>query len=362
MRDKFKVQSSQFKVQSRPTLNFEPGTLNIRRRRAFTLTELLIVIMIIGIMAGLALSALAGATELAREQRTRAIINKLDQLIMERYEEYRTRAVPIRVAVGNNPRQAALIRLNALRELMRLELPDRISDLCTLSELNDLQSGDNTLNAIANLKDAIRVSNLTAIPSVARSYKRRAAMAIATSGSGWSSSHQGAECLYLIVGSMQDGDKSALDFFSPSEIGDTDEDGMKEILDGWGTPIEFLRWAPAFTIENGALTKQTSSFAMPPNRVSPDPFDPAKVDPRATSIASTACFALYPLIYSAGRDKAFDIDVGSTVYAQTANNSIIPNIPPNDPYYGSGGAAPLTGASIGTGFNDNITNHYQETP
>lgn len=52
---------------------------------AFTLTEL-IVIAIIGIITGLGLSAFAGAVELAREQRTRSIIAKIDQLIMERYE------------------------------------------------------------------------------------------------------------------------------------------------------------------------------------------------------------------------------------------------------------------------------------
>src|SRR5262245_20885808 len=102
-------------------------------RRAFTLTELLIVMMIIGIMAAMALSALSGATELAREQRTRAIISKLDQLIMERYEGYRTRAVPIRIpatsTTAQGTRYAAMIRLYALRDLMRMELPERITDV-----------------------------------------------------------------------------------------------------------------------------------------------------------------------------------------------------------------------------------------
>src|SRR6187200_1326564 len=78
-----------------------------RIRRAFTLTELLLVITIIGIMTGLGLSALAGAVELAREQRTQTIIAKIDQLIMERYESYRTRALPIRIPNGVDPRTAA---------------------------------------------------------------------------------------------------------------------------------------------------------------------------------------------------------------------------------------------------------------
>jgi prepilin-type N-terminal cleavage/methylation domain-containing protein len=327
-------------------------------RRSFTLMELLIVLLIITILAALAMSAMAGATELAREQRTRAILTKLDQLIMDQYEGYRTRAVPVRMMAGTNPRVAAQNRLNGLRELMRLEMPDRISDLCTAAELTDLQSGDNTLNAIVNRNDA-NPRTLTSIPSLARSYKRKAAMLTAATG-GWTSSQQGAECLYLIVSMMHDGDKSAIDFFSASEIGDTDGDGMKEILDGWGTPIEFLRWAPGFTIENGALTMQTSAYAT-----SPDPFDPAKADPRWTvGGPGAACYALRPLIFSAGRDKLYDINVGAVVYSMTASAGP-PPVPPNDPYYA---ATPMVGQPYDTNgdgalsWGDNITNHYLQTP
>jgi len=46
--------------------------------QAFTLTELLIVISIISLLAGLALSALSGATELHVDDVARAIVAKLD--------------------------------------------------------------------------------------------------------------------------------------------------------------------------------------------------------------------------------------------------------------------------------------------
>src|SRR5215207_3911702 len=101
-------------------------------RPAFTVMELLIVIMIIGILAAMSMMALAGAAEQAREQRTRAIISKIDQLIRERYEGYRTRSVPISRAAAT-PRVAAVNRLNALRELMRMELPDRRTDIVDYS-------------------------------------------------------------------------------------------------------------------------------------------------------------------------------------------------------------------------------------
>src|SRR5947209_14705922 len=78
------------------TFDLRPSTA-FRRRQAFTLQELLIVMMILTIMGGMTLSALSGAANMAREQRTRAIIAKLDLLINDRYEGFRTRAVPVSI-------------------------------------------------------------------------------------------------------------------------------------------------------------------------------------------------------------------------------------------------------------------------
>src|SRR5436190_22510192 len=110
--------------------NLKSEICNLKlRRHGFTVIELLIVVMIIAILAGMAMSVMAGAAELARVQRTRAIITKLDNLIGQEYEGYRTRAVPIRLAAGTRAQIAAGTRLSALRELMRMELPDRVSAL-----------------------------------------------------------------------------------------------------------------------------------------------------------------------------------------------------------------------------------------
>jgi hypothetical protein len=168
---------------------------------------------------------------------------------MVRWESYRTRPVPVKTN-KLPPEFAAKARLNALRQLMRMELPDRISDI------ND------GAGAVLELPDGTVVLTMSQ-PSLWTGYVRRASMVAA-----WSSEHQQAECLYMIIASMQDGTRNGLDFFRDNELGDKDGDGMPEIWDAWGNPIRFLRWAPGFPSPIQTVDVQ------------PDPFDPLKLDPR----------------------------------------------------------------------------------
>jgi hypothetical protein len=140
---------------------------------------------------------------------------------------------------------------------------------------------------------------------------------------------------------MHDGDKNALDFFVPGEIGDTDNggtgDGHLEILDGWRRPIMFLRWAPGYI---GPVSLHNAGNA--------DPFDPTREDRRST-------YALHPLIFSGGKDELYDINVGNPVFSTMFS--------PNDPYcQGFAIGAPADADGDGDlSFTDNITNHYQPT-
>ncbi len=281
----------------------------------FTLVELLVSISIIALLASI---ALVGVQESGKVARTRSQIARLNALISEQWDSYLSRRV--RTTPGP-PRAVAQQRVDRIRELMRMELPDRKSDLL------------------------YPASGLPRQPALWRSYRRRVARLVAQhtatqSGGpfdwtddtrGWTPAFQTAECLYLIISQLTDGDRSALAFFSDREVGDVDNDGVPELLDGWGNPIYFLRWAPGFDAPGSVQDRRV-----------PDPLDPTGVyAPVPTGAGddrphTRPTFALYPLIFSSGSDgrpdlrtDTPDISGGMRVVYATTN-------PPNNPFIGWG--------------------------
>jgi len=276
-------------------------------RSGFTLVELLAVVLIISILAGAVLMALRDVREVARNNRTKTQIARINDLVIERYESYITH--PVRLS-GTDRRVVARARLKAIRELMRKELPDRKTDVT------------NTTGSQTSM--------------LWNSYRRKA-------NAGWTVEHEGAECLYLILSTMSIGETGALDFFKPSEVGDLDGDGMPEILDAWGTPIQFIRWAPGFT--------DLSSIQVADRVNNPDPFDQLHADPRWAS-AGDAPYRLTPLVMSAGPDKVYDIKLDPVISYSNSNTN-----PKPDPYAPDSGDPGGTPNIADDGWADNITNH-----
>lgn len=268
-------------------------TCTARRRSAFTLVELLIVIAIIALLASAMLFSMHGALEEAKIDRTKSQVKRISEVIEERWEGYQTRTVPLKTS-GMTPKVAAEWRLAGIRELMRMELPDRKEDLINIP-------------AAASVGGNQQTRVLAAAPSLWRSYRRKAdALIKAKHGAAgdWTTSHwdtrfEDAECLYLILSTLNDdGSSASFDLFTAADVGDVDNDGMPEILDAWRNPIRFIRWPagfPSFRQSRAAATD-------------PDSFDPLKVDPRwSLNSPEILPYMLFPLVMSAGRDGDLDI-------------------------------------------------------
>ena len=247
-------------------------------RRSFTLVELLATITIFAILLGVVLAGVAGAERFAREAHTKDLIVRLNQVVMTKWNNYLTRRVPVNLANATGPGAAAELRLNALHELMRMEMPERFTDI--------------TANR----------TYLSSDPPLLGVYRGKI-------GNSTTALNQPAKCLYLIVNFGTDDDDDA-SLFSEADVKDVDGDGLRVFVDAWGNPIQFLRWAPAFVSE-----------LQPNPPVSPYQFDPAGVlAKRRNSTDPLAAYALYPLIYSAGRDGILDVTSGSPDYSKIKND------------------------------------------
>ncbi len=174
---------------------------------------------------------------------------------MRWYESYMTRRVPLNMS-AMTPAQAAQTRLNAIRDLMRMEMPER---------WNDVINGP-----ISGIPE----------PSLHKLYNTK------YNATKPGPDHAMAKCLYLwVMTAIPD----AKTMFSSREIGIVDGDGWQTFIDGWGHPISFLRWAPGFS--------QYSDIQVADPLNHHDPFDYRNVD--------AAGYQLFPLIYAGviGKDS-----------------------------------------------------------
>jgi len=176
---------------------------------------------------------------------------------------------------------------------------------------------------------------------------------------------------------------------------DADDDGMPEISDPWGNPVEWLRWAPGYGDSpggdgawgvykdehgnevdddgtgvlqgfnerhwNGSDDYRTVTPMVKDWQSAPDPFNPLRIGVTGSNADETPRdFGLYPLVYSAGPDGQYEINKGKAL--------IYRDLPmPCDPYYSPPGAmayqvgTPLNMDGDGVlGFIDNVTNHATE--
>lgn len=296
-------------------------SLGCCRRRdsqcGLTLVELLVTIMIIGILSSSVLFAMSAAQESARKSRTKALIATLHSLLIERWDSYLTRRIKIDVQLeqskavvggggADGQKAAAVNRLKNLRMYMKADFPDQWVD----EEFINSGAGSVGFDKLGYLPRAFQYIRSLVVDYIFNTY---------TNAKGYSDAqrkdileaNEGAECLYLIIDKIR-GDNIKWRKINESYIGDTDGDSALEYLDGWGRPINFIRWPAGFVsdLQNGlpASTQDTTSVA----KIDHDPFDPLWSDIYA--------YRLVPLIISAGPDGLFDVAIVKLDIPNNAND------------------------------------------
>jgi prepilin-type N-terminal cleavage/methylation domain-containing protein len=347
------------------------------RRSAFTLVELLVVMVIIAMLTAMTLAGLFSAQESAKAQRTRGTIAKIHNQVMVHWESFRTRRLPVffNPAIDGNDavatRRFAARKLQALWDIMRLEMPDQYADFKFPNDI-DARNGATTPEVAVN---ALRQAYRDHLAMVAASRNLPGVTELIAEAEAQNAS---AECLYLIITVGMNADEEVR--FLAGEVGDTDHDGLYEFLDGWGRPISFLRWAPGYLPTNPEYKAEFCDTDMQFARIEsdgaaglsasdsldPDPFDPVGVGrPGAqppsiqppSPVPNTYGFKLMPLIFSKGPDGEDGIFSGVYNLSRAPNPySLYPET--TTAYYNRDiwRGSPLPGIE-GGGHADNITNH-----
>jgi hypothetical protein len=281
----------------------------------------MVAIAIMGILASLLLGAAAVASEVARNARSKSLIARLHTLLIERYDGYRNQRIELRSDWATNatipitginfaplspPQREAAARLVGLREMMKFEMPDRWSDILGM----EVPSTPVVISPAALPAPLF----LSTSPSLRNTYLRTYNQLVASGATQEQIlENESAECLYLIIMNAT-GDGEARGMFKPNDIGDTDEDGAPEFVDGWGKPISFLRWAPGFDsdaqLSMASLLRQqakTNGDALVAQAIldDHDPFDLFRLDNPTAAVLRG--WRLLPLIVSGGGDEEIGV-------------------------------------------------------
>ncbi|QDU58265.1 type II secretion system protein [Aeoliella mucimassa] len=361
---------------SLPSSSFHGSSVG---RAAFTLVELLVTIVIIGILATLLLGVAARAGESAREARTKALVTRLHTLVSQQYDSYRDRRAPVSRAIQSQlddqvrrrnitSQQRGLamaeMRLYAIRELMLMEMPDRWSDVLLNSV--DAVNGASNLNSPQYLDPPSVPPAFGGATPIVEAYRRQYfSMLNAGVSKELIKQNQGAECLYMMV-MIATADGEARSLFSEKSIGDTDGDGAKEFVDGWGNPISFIRWPVGYDSDRQLnardLGDPTAATWLNAAAADHDPMDAFRVEPRA--------FRVVPLIFSAGPDEQYnlysardttiwpDATPSAGTYVSTAHLSPFETVTSSAGDFFLGSPMNEAGNEVDPyGGADNITNH-----
>ncbi len=220
------------------------------RKSGFSLIELLLVISIIAILSTLGLSIMASAEEDALEQRTISGIERISQVLNSRLEENVYRILPVRLPapfdydgdgdltnVDGSPEVptgeiAREFRRLVLAEFLRVEFP--------FLQAHVNPSFNFPQNDTIDVNYGVDLASFR--PQISSRYFAKVQNEELNMGE-WIGNNTAvsAECLFLIMSTnYTENGQPLISILRDREIGDTDGDGIREVLDAYGDPLEFI--------------------------------------------------------------------------------------------------------------------------
>jgi prepilin-type N-terminal cleavage/methylation domain-containing protein len=253
------------------------------RRRAFTLTELLIVIAIIAIIMGLTAAGIflwmSNQQQANTEGSMRTVFRTLQQhwnyVVEEAKKETPSDAIRLYARAGPGGSDPTGERARVL--WIKVRLMEAFPQ--TFSEINNDASvkGDPVFNFL--YKDVGFTIGQPAIPPTRRKYLVNYQRLTGGKQAAIDAATESSACLLIALSVSRAGYKIDPDQLGPA-VFDSDGDGIKEVVDGWRQPLQFYRFAwgtSQLPGHFGGIQELNPAPASSKGATAADPLDPGGV-------------------------------------------------------------------------------------
>ncbi|WP_339748554.1 type II secretion system protein [uncultured Rubinisphaera sp.] len=210
----------------------------------FTMIELLVAIGLIVLLAGILVQTLGKTLTSSKEKATRVTLQKINEILKQQQVEFNTamQRTPSRATqdpcLGSIDVDANLAAILERKRLFRQAFPQRFADLVGPGGafLGGGNLGTIVATEIAKITAEKQAVDPTWIffddpgpPFRAGQHKVET---------------ESSELLYLLISKGSAFTTASADAaeFKPTELKDTDGDGLMELVDAWGEPLQFYRW------------------------------------------------------------------------------------------------------------------------
>jgi len=358
--------------------------------RGFTLVELLVVIAILGALSGMFALAYRGAAQEASAQKTRTTVQKVSRVINSIYEQYAMEPlgvsfspnwVPASAGIPSRTARIERTKLALTRDRLRFEMPDCADDLKWTQGsafINGTSSNPDYHILRTYKRSHATIDTLLAVngnpivfhpnqalpnyPLSSRAVRLMRKLSTRASMSdpyipipNWEVTNANAELLYLIIEDATFDGSSAIELFGKAEVGDTDGDGLNEILDAFGRPICWLRWPSGFagTVFAHPDPLDPALISVLPNgqrrlSIGDEPYDLMGMDPGWNTDYPPEPLG-QPLVVSAGNDRSFGIRIGLQGAIKANRNGAAAAFGYPDPWFPRDNASERLGSRLGIG-------------
>ncbi|REK23464.1 MAG: prepilin-type N-terminal cleavage/methylation domain-containing protein [Planctomycetota bacterium] len=231
------------------------------RRAGFTIVELLVVILIIAAMIAISVAVMGDSVKEARIQATRTTIRQLDSMLQQRVETFgrlnlTSQAQRFKLAYDTNKPVAdpavslEVAEIMVRKDRFRAAFPQRVEDLWGF----DQQAGGGDDAPLY----AVWLSNLT-------------------SPGNHQPETESSELLYLSLteGTVFGGPALGIDRVPVEHVHDTDNDGIPEFVDEWGSPLRFYNWTTRLIRPDGP----GADIDLPMFQATAKPLMPSVIEP-----------------------------------------------------------------------------------